>query len=101
MADTTPSTTALHYCHAHACTRACKPEYLMCRKHWNQVPHVNKVLVLSTYRPGQCEDKRPSNKWIIAANLAIAEVARMEGYPAEAQAYIMKAQWAIQRSKMN
>ena len=37
--------------------------------------------VWAAYRPGQCEDKRPSEAWHLAADAAIGYVARAEGQP--------------------
>ena len=45
------------------------------------VPSGIKDAVKSTYRPGQCDDMRPSEAWHIAADAAIAAVAIIEGCP--------------------
>lgn len=67
-----------HLCHARNCEKECKPEKLMCPKHWALVPaHIQKE-VYKHYRPGQCDDKKPNEKWILAANAAIKEVSRAE-----------------------
>lgn len=70
---------AVHRCHARGCTAACPPEHLMCSRHWRMVPKDLQGRVWSHYRPGQCDDKRPSEAWVRAADAAIAAVARVEG----------------------
>lgn len=45
------------------------------------VPQPSKDAVLNHYRPGQCNDMRPSREWIDAAKLAVAQVAAAEGKP--------------------
>lgn len=67
-----------HYCHAKDCKAICKPEFLMCPRHWRMVPRGIQTLVWKHYRLGQCIDKRPSEAWHAAADLAIASVARLE-----------------------
>lgn len=68
-----------HHCHAANCKVTCKPEFLMCFKHWKMVPKKLQNQVYTTYRPGQCDDKNPSIEWHIAASKAIEAVARLEG----------------------
>lgn len=70
-----------HTCHANLCNTPCKPEHLMCAKHWAMVPGNVKTDVYSHYRRGQCDDMRPSPEWFAAAKLAVALVAKMEGKP--------------------
>lgn len=74
---------ALHHtCHALGCATACKPEYLMCRPHWNMVPPGIKSNVWLTYRDGQCTGDAPIlPEWHHAADCAIAYVALMERRP--------------------
>lgn len=69
---------AEHHCHAVLCRRPCKPEMLMCFEHWRMVPKRLQRAVYSTYRPGQCDDKRPSKDWFAAADAAIWAVAQKE-----------------------
>jgi hypothetical protein len=71
----------IHYCHARGCRKACKPEHLMCFAHWNRVPIKIRHAVWQHYRPGQCDDKRPSAEWFKAADAAIGAVAVKEGHP--------------------
>lgn len=67
-----------HHCHAKGCKTPCKPEYLMCYKHWKMVaPHIQKA-VWRYYRPGQCEDMQVSFEWLEAAEAAVACVAVQE-----------------------
>lgn len=68
----------VHRCHALGCDVACKPEHLMCAAHWAMVPVRAQRRVYATYRRGQCDDKRPSHAWMIAANWAIVDVGRKE-----------------------
>jgi hypothetical protein len=70
-----------HRCHATGCTRQVKPELLMCFAHWNRVPRKIQRAVWANYRPGQCDDKAPSEKWHDAADAAIGAVAQKEGRP--------------------
>lgn len=55
-----------------------KPEMLMCLRHWRMVPRAIQRQVWATYRPGQCDDKNPSEAWHAAADAAIAAVAAKE-----------------------
>ena len=70
-----------HTCHANLCVFHCRPEHLMCPKHWAMVPEAVKADVYRHYRRGQCNDMRPSPEWIAAAKLAVALVAQAEGKP--------------------
>lgn len=67
-----------HHCHARGCSSTCPPEHLMCRRHWAMVPANLQRAVWNTYRPGQCDDKQPSQAWHAAADAAIASVAAAE-----------------------
>lgn len=68
----------LHRCHARKCTVHVPPEMLMCRRHWFMVPKGLRYRVWSTYRRGQCDDKRPSKEWHEAADAAINAVYERE-----------------------
>jgi len=70
-----------HICHALGCSVRCKPEFLLCGRHWGLVPAKLQRAVWATYRRGQCDDKDPSEEWHEAADAAIAAVALQEGYP--------------------
>lgn len=70
-----------HTCHANLCAAPCRPEHLMCPRHWAMVPKAQQDAVLRHYRRGQCQDMRPSAEWFAAAKLAVALVAQMEGKP--------------------
>jgi len=63
-----------HHCHARNCTTAVPPEKLMCLRHWRMVPKAIQREVWKHYRPGQCDDKKPSEAWHRAADAAIAAV---------------------------
>jgi hypothetical protein len=75
-----------HTCHALGCTTPCKPEYLMCPSHWRHVPKKLQRQVWATYRPGQCDDMKPSAEWHLAADAAICAVAIKEGKMTQEQA---------------
>ena len=68
----------MHTCHANGCAAPVKPELLMCWKHWRMVSKKIQARVYLHYRPGQCDDKCPSEEWLAAAKDAIAEVASKE-----------------------
>jgi hypothetical protein len=63
-----------HTCHARGCTAEVPPELLMCAHHWKMVPKDIQTMVWRHYRPGQCDDKRPSPEWMRAAQMAIDAV---------------------------
>lgn len=67
-----------HRCHARGCTTPVPPEMLMCKKHWYMVPLPIRRRVWNAYRPGQCDDKRPSQRWHEAATDAIRAVFEKE-----------------------
>lgn len=70
-----------HHCHAAGCRIAVPPEKLMCRRHWAMVPLDIRNAVWVAYRPGQCDDKAPSEAWHFAADAAKGAVAQVEGTP--------------------
>ena len=70
-----------HHCHAHGCEVPVPPEMLMCKRHWFMVPKPIRDRVWATYRPGQCDDKDPSDPWHEAADAAIAAVYAKERTP--------------------
>lgn len=51
----------------------------MCAAHWRTVPYSLQRAVYGAYRPGQCNDMRPSAAWHEAADAAIGFVALREG----------------------
>lgn len=67
-----------HHCHAVGCIEHVPPELLMCCTHWAMVPPKLRRNVLQTYRPGQCDDKKPSEAWRNAAGAAIKAVHEKE-----------------------
>lgn len=69
-----------HTCHARGCGAHVKPELLMCFAHWRLVPSKIQRAVWAAYRPGQCDDKNPSEAWHEAADAAIGWVAMREGH---------------------
>lgn len=76
-----------HHCHATACKTAVPPEMLMCRKHWYMVPKAVRARVLATYRPGQCDDWRPSAEYCEAAKVAVVAVAQRDGIESDIKLY--------------
>lgn len=68
----------MHHCHARGCEVSVPPEMLMCRRHWFMVSKRVRDAVWRAYRPGQCDDKLPSESWHKAADAAISEVAEIE-----------------------
>lgn len=68
-----------HRCHAVGCRVEVHPILLLCDKHWAMVPHSTRISVWMTYRPGQCDDKKPSLSWCLAADDAVQAVADKEG----------------------
>lgn len=74
-----PRETIPHRCHATGCLRRVPAECLFCRDHWRMVPGAIRKGVWATYRPGQCDDMKPSREWHEAADAAIGWVARREG----------------------
>lgn len=68
----------IHRCHARGCFVRCKPEFLMCARHWHMVPAELQRAVWAHYRVGQCDDKKPSREWLAAADAAIAAVHQLE-----------------------
>lgn len=80
-----------HRCHAYLCSTPVPKELLMCRDHWRMVSWATQRLVWRTYRPGQCDDKRPSAAWMVAAYAAEAEVALKEGHHEAAQRLVQEA----------
>lgn len=69
-----------HHCHAINCTTLVPPEMLMCITHWRMVPKNYQKAVWDAYRPGQCDDKNPSEAWHKAADAAISYVWRAERF---------------------
>ena len=63
-----------HQCHARGCEIEVDPALLMCRRHWFMVPPPLRREVWRTYRPGQEDDKLPSDEYLLAARAAIEAV---------------------------
>lgn len=64
-----------HTCHARGCDTNCPPKYLMCGRHWRQVPADIQRRVWATYQKGAV----PSGAWHRAADEAIAAIGVLEG----------------------
>ncbi len=76
-----------HKCHATGCTTPIRPELLMCLPHWKKVPYLLKQQVWATYRPGQCDDMKPSRAYCEAAKAAVIAVAQREHPEPDTQLY--------------
>lgn len=63
-----------HRCHAHACYTQVPPRMFMCRRHWSKLRPQVRAAVWREYRSGQERDKRPSDRYLAVASLAIAEL---------------------------
>lgn len=73
-----------HTCHAKNCNTKCKPEFLMCGRHWRMVSRKTQLAVYRHYQNGQCNlSVLPSPEWHAAADVAIAQVASKEGLISE------------------
>lgn len=68
-----------HRCHATGCLKAVPPEMWGCRRHWFMVPKKIRDEIWRTYRPGQCDDLKPSGAYLRAARSAVVAVAVKEG----------------------
>lgn len=51
----------------------------MCSHHWSMLSISLQNQIYAAYRPGQCNDKRPSKHWMGLALKARAVVAHKEG----------------------
>jgi hypothetical protein len=60
---------------------------LMCRRHWFMVPRLLRARVWATYRPGQCDDMKPSGDYAEAAKAAVTAVAEREGREPDTRLY--------------
>lgn len=63
-----------HTCHVPLCNVPVPPKMLMCLRHWRQVPQTLQREVWRTWRPGQEQDKKPSEEYLTAAHAAIRAV---------------------------
>jgi hypothetical protein len=80
-----------HICHARNCEKECRPEKLMCPKHWAMVPPYIQRAVYKHYRPGQCDDMKLSRAWLDAAAAAIAAVSSAENVVPKEQTSMFEA----------
>lgn len=67
-----------HICHATGCRVSVPPEMWGCKRHWFMVPVAVRNRIWATYRPGQCDDMRPSREYCLAARMAVEAVALKE-----------------------
>lgn len=76
-----------HSCHATDCRVEVEPKLFMCKRHWFMLPLWLRHLIWRTYRPGQCDDKKPSKDYCKAAKRAVIEVATQERKTPDTQLY--------------
>lgn len=77
-----------HHCHATGCKLIVPPEWFLCRHHWVQLPQKLKDLIWKHYRPGQCDDMKPSIEYCLAAIACIVWTAMHEDVRPEVILYI-------------
>lgn len=63
-----------HTCHAEGCKKVVPPSMFMCRGHWFSLSKQMRDAVWREYRPGQENDKNPSNRYMAVQRRALAEV---------------------------
>lgn len=68
----------IHYCHVPDRQKIVDPKFLMCSRHWNQVPQKLKQLVYANYRNGQEIDKKPTEEYLRVARLALDSVVNIK-----------------------
>ena len=59
-----------HTCHWPGCEKQVKPAMWGCRKHWYTLPQSIRTAIWAAYRPGQEDDGKPSNAYLLAADEA-------------------------------
>ena len=74
--------TGKHHCHWPGCDVLVPPASWGCRKHWYKLPGNLRTKIWHAYRPGQEDDKRPSDRYIEVAKEVQAWIA--ENHPADA-----------------
>ena len=78
MVGESPVSGERHTCHAKDCAVNIPPRMFMCLKHWRMVPQELQRAVWATYRPGQEQDKNPSEAYMKVARTVIDAVAAKE-----------------------
>lgn len=68
-----------HTCHAIGCSDPVPPKKLFCLPHWRILSTSLQMKVWHAYRRGQCDDKKPSRRWMLAAGKAVEVIAAREG----------------------
>ena len=76
-----------HTCHATGCKKTVSPTMWGCLRHWRMVPREIQNRIWQNYRHGQCDDKRPSKEYLLAARDAVIAVARKEGLKPDTTLY--------------
>lgn len=59
--------TRLHHCHWPGCSEQVPPAMWGCRRHWYALPLGLRNKIWASYRPGQEEDLKPSERYLAAA----------------------------------
>lgn len=60
-----------HTCHWPGCNVDVAPKLFMCKSHWLTLPPEHRKEIWRTYRPGQENDKQPSEAYLSAAKRAL------------------------------
>lgn len=76
-----------HRCHATGCVANVDPIKWGCLRHWKMVPRAIQKRIWKAYRPGQCDDKRPSREYLEAARAATIAVAHFESVEPDTALY--------------
>lgn len=58
---------AYHHCHWTGCNKVVPPAMWGCREHWFRLPKVYRDRIWRCYRPGQENDKQPSEDYVTVA----------------------------------
>jgi hypothetical protein len=79
----------MHTCHATNCKTPVPPSMWGCSRHWYMVPKPVRDRIWAAYRPGQCDDYKPSREYLEAAKEAVISVAIKEGREPDTRLYDM------------
>ena len=67
-----------HTCHWPGCERHVPPSIWGCKQHWFTLPKPLRDRIWRAYRPGQEDDKRPSETYMEAAHAVQAWIATQQ-----------------------
>jgi hypothetical protein len=76
-----------HHCHATGCTARVPPSMFTCKPHWFALPKPMRDAIWATYRPGQEDDKQPSQAYCVAAKAAVVYLAELDGVTPDTKLY--------------